>query len=159
MYEHLKANLPARNEPTVVGYKGAEGTTRRSLDGGFKLRNKRAAAYWLFREALDPGQPGGSPIALPPDPALLADLTAVTFEPTAHGIDMESKDDVCERLGRSTDRGDATVMAWFEGPKMTTHALEWMGMQQGRHGMGVAPQIVTSGRQPLSVRARDARGR
>lgn len=157
MYEHLKANIHSRTDTLVLGYKGAEATTRRSLDGNFKFRNKRAAAYWLFREALDPGQPGGSPIALPPDPALMADLTAVSFEPTATGIDMESKEDVCERLGRSTDRGDATVMAWFEGPRMLTNALDWMGLQPGRHGMSPAPKVVSSGRQPLSVRSRTAR--
>jgi hypothetical protein len=70
-----------------------------------------------FREALDPGQPGGSPIALPPDPKLVADLTAPTFEVTPNGIKAEPKEKVCERLGRSTDRGDAVVMAWFEGPR------------------------------------------
>lgn len=123
-YEHLKDNL--RSEPeNVKGYKGAEATTRRNVDRKLAFPNKRSAAYWLFREALDPGQPGGSPIALPDDPMLLADLTAQTFEPTPHGIKLRNKEDVCDDLGRSTDRGDAVVMAWFEGPKATTAILEW----------------------------------
>ena len=87
----------------------------------------------------------------------MADLTAPSFTVTPNGVEVESKEDVCDRLGRSTDRGDAVVMAWFEGPKLLTHALEWMDLQPSRHGMSVAPKIVTSGRQPLSVRARDAR--
>ena len=157
-YEQLRANLPDRGlERPVVGYKGAEGTTRRSVDGNFAFPSKRAAAYWLFREALDPGQPGGSPIALPPDPQLLADLTAPTFAPTAKGIDLEPKDKVVARLGRSTDRGDAVVMAWFEGPRLITNALEWMDLEPGRWGMQKAPQVLTSGRVPLSVSASRAR--
>ena len=30
---------------------------------------------------------------------------------------MESKKKVCERLGRSTDEGDAVIMAWTKGLK------------------------------------------
>lgn len=154
-YEQLRANLPDRGgQRPVVGYKGAEGTTRRSIDGNFGFPTKRAAAYWIFREALDPGQPGGSAIALPPDPQLLADLTAPTFTPTSKGIDIEPKDKVVERLGRSTDRGDAVVMAWFEGPRMLTNAADWMDLEPGRWGMQKAVQVVGSRRAPLSVNRR-----
>lgn len=146
MYEHLRAN-----QVECKAYKGAEGTPKRSRDGKLHFVNKRSAAYWLFREALDPGQPnGGSPIALPDDPQLIADLTAPSFKTTPQGIALEPKERVCERLGRSTDKGDAVVMAWFEGPRQTTHALDWIeGREQGR-GRRV-PQAVGSGRTPLSV--------
>jgi hypothetical protein len=126
MHDHLKAN-----EVDVVGYKGAESTTRRSRDGKMKFTNTRSAAYWIFREALDPAQEGGSPIALPDDPKLIADLTAPTFIPTPNGIKVEKKEDVCERLGRSTDHGDAVVMAWWAGPRALTHAQIWT-KEQGR---------------------------
>lgn len=152
MYEHL-VKVPCE----VYKYKGAEATTKRSRDGGLKFVNKRSAAYWLFREALDPGQPGGSNIMLPEDQRLMADLTAPTFEITAQGIKVEPKEKVTERLGRSTDRGDAVVMAWFEGPRMLTNAMDWMDMEPGRYGMQRKPQIVNSGRQPLSVRTAAAR--
>jgi hypothetical protein len=138
----------------VNRYKGAEASTRRSRDGRMAFTNKRSAALWLFREALDPGQPGGSPIALPPDPEVLADLTAPTFEVTARGIKAETKEDVCERLGRSTDKGDAVMMAWFEGPRLLTNAMDWMDLQQTPHGLRKAPQVITNGRTPLSVRRR-----
>jgi len=95
---------------------------------------------WIFREVLDPGQPGGSPIRLPNDPLLLADLTAPTFEPTPNGIRVESKEDVCDRLGRSTDDGDAVVMAWFEGPKEITNALDWIDQKQRKRGQ--QPRVV-----------------
>jgi hypothetical protein len=149
MYEHL-----AGNEVDVKAYKGAEGSTRRSVDGKLHFTNKRSAALWAFREALDPGQPGGSPIALPPDPKLVADLTAPTFEVTPNGIKAESKEKVCERLGRSTDRGDAAVMAWFEGPRALTNAMDWMDMKQTRQGFKRNPQVLTSGRVPLSAKGR-----
>lgn len=145
MYEHLKANAIE-----TKGFKGAESTTRRSRDGKLKFTNKRTAAYWQFREALDPGQPGGSPISLPPSQKLLADLAAPTFEVTAHGIKAEEKKKVCARLGRSTDSGDAVVMAWFEGPRETTDALEWIEQRPMR--LNRRPQIVSGGRQPLSAR-------
>jgi len=145
-YEHLKAN-----HIEVVGYKGAEKTRRRSREGKLAFTNKRGAALWVFREALDPGQPGGSPIALPDDSLLVADLTAPTFEPTANGIKVESKEDVCARLGRSTDRGDAVVMAWFEGPKEATSAMEWMDQRDLKRGMRRLPVVIGSARSPLTA--------
>lgn len=139
MYEHLHLN-----EIDVRGYKGAESTTRRSRDGKLHFTNTRSAALWLFREALDPGQPGGSPIALPPSAKLMADLTAPTFQVTPNGIKAESKEVVCDRLGRSTDEGDSVVMAWFEGPRETTHALEWADQKISRNiKRGQTPKVIT----------------
>src|SRR3954451_9682835 len=83
--------------------------------------NKRAEVWWKFREALDPDQPDGSAIALPPDPELRADLCAPTWKLTSRGILLESKDgssgfgNLRQRLGRSPGKGDAVVMAWSEG--------------------------------------------
>ena len=144
-YEHL-----SDNEIETVAYKGADATTRRSRDGKLKFTNTRTAAYWAFREALDPGQPGGSPISLPDDPRLLATLTAPTFEPTPNGIKLEPKEDVVDRLGYSTDEADAVVMAWWAGPKETTHALEWMHSND-RKKRGITNNVQT-GRVPLTAR-------
>jgi hypothetical protein len=148
-YEHLKAN-----QVDVKGFKGAEKTNRRSRDKKLAFPNKRSAALWLFREDLDPGQPGGSQIALPDDPVLLADLTAPKFEPTPTGIRVENKEDVVERLGRSTDRGDAVVMSWWEGPKATTSALEWMEQAEFRKGLNRRPVVIGSRRVPMTARTR-----
>lgn len=152
MYEHLKSN-----DIETKGYKGAESTIKRSAEGKLRFTNKRSAAYWLFREALDPGQSGGSPIMLPDDAELVADLTAPTFEVTPNGIKAEPKDKVCERLGRSTDSGDAVVMAWFEGERHATAALEWM--EQGndpRKRMKRMPHAVIGMREPMSAQRRKA---
>jgi hypothetical protein len=132
-HDHLKAN-----GVEVYGYKGAEGTTKRSRDGKMKFVNVRSAACWALREALDPAQEGGSPICLPDDPVLVADLTALTFEPTPNGIKVIPKEKVCEILMRSTDRGDAVVMSWWTGPKMITHYSQWQ-KDQRVGGMRNAP--------------------
>lgn len=110
MYGILKAN-----GIDCHGYRGSERYTGKSRDGRLSFFNTRSAAIWRMREALDPGQPGGSQIALPPDKRLLADLTAPTLDMEYNGIKVESKESVCERLGRSTDTGDAVIMCWWKG--------------------------------------------
>lgn len=149
MFEHLAAN-----DIHPVAYKGAEASARRGGEGKLKFVNTRSAAIWLFREALDPGQPGGSPIALPPDAKLVADLTAPTFEVTPQGIKVEPKEKVVERIGRSTDRGDAVVMSWYVGPRAATNAGDWAERRaENVLPYGRRPQMVT-GRQPLTGRGR-----
>jgi hypothetical protein len=147
--EHLEDN-----GVSCHAYKGAEAATWRGGEGKLRFVNTRTAALWCLREALDPGQPGGSTIALPPDPRLVADLTAPTFETTPNGIKAEPKEKVCERLGRSTDRGDAVVMAWWEGPRHSTHIADWLDMHKSGHHIVKKPQVLTGGRVPLSARGR-----
>ncbi len=89
--------------------------------GKYKLTNTRALAYWSLREALDPET--GDGLALPPDPELLADLTAPTFEVRASGIVVESKEKIKERLGRSPDRGDAIALAHLRPQKRDFYFL------------------------------------
>ena len=49
------------------------------------------------------------------DPELLADLCAPKWSLSTAGILIESKDEIAERIGRSTDCGDAVVMAcWID---------------------------------------------
>lgn len=135
-YEHL-----VENNIETRGYKGATKVETRTRDRQLKFTNKRTEAYWRFREALDPSQEGGSTIMLPDDPRLVADLTAPTFEVTLQGIKLESKEDVCARLGRSTDRGDAVVMAWSDGPKFVTDGGDWLNRRENAlHGR--APKVV-----------------
>jgi len=118
----------------------------RSKDSSIPFQNKRSAAIWRFREALDPSQPGGSPISLPDDPEMVADLTAPTYRIENHVIKVESKEKVCERLGRSTNKGDAIVMAWFDGPKEINSALDWLERKEQKSLKGMAPKVIM-GRQ------------
>ncbi len=110
--EHLR-----HNGMDVTAYKGAEGSLGRTVDRTLGFVNKRSEALWRFREALDPSQEGGSPIALPDDPILLSDLTSPRFEVGPRGIKVETKEDLVKRIGRSPDRGDAVVMCWSDGPQ------------------------------------------
>lgn len=146
LYEQLIENIGSAD---VTAYKGAEASVRRTKDQKLGYFNKRTQAYWQFREALDPSQEGGSPIALPPEPRLVADLTAPTFEITPRGIKVESKEHVCDRLGRSTDEGDAVVMAWYDGARAMTHAQIWT-KEMGRAGR--TPSVNYGPRRPNGLR-------
>lgn len=74
--------------------------------------NLRSALWWLAREALDPE--GADPVALPPDDRLTGDLTAPLWWFQSDGkIRVESKDDIRARIGRSTDAGDAFMLALY----------------------------------------------
>lgn len=119
-----KERLNDNNIP-VRGFNAANASEERTKDRQLEFYNKRAEVVWRFREALDPDQDGGSPIALPPDPQLLADLTAPRWKLTARGILVESKEDLkkAERLGRSPDKGDAVIMAWSEGERAMVIAM------------------------------------
>jgi len=112
-----------------IGFNGASKSTAKTRDGQLSFTNKRAEAWWKFREELDPDQQGGSVIALPPDPELRADLAAPTYEVSARGILVESKDDLRKRLGRSPGKGDAVVMCLSEGHAAVKRALNKSSLQ------------------------------
>jgi len=124
-YGHL-----VENGCTCVGHLGMDESIRRTVEKKLKFFNKRSEVIWRFREALDPGQDGGSPIALPDDQFLVSDLTATHWELTPRGIKVTPKKDVVKELGRSPDRGDAVVMCWSAGDKAMTMATEWRADQR-----------------------------
>lgn len=103
------------NAIAFLKFDGAGKSNAAAQGSGLKFANKRAEAWWRFREELDPDQEGGSPIALPPDDELRADLATPRWSPGARGIQLENKDDIRLRLGRSPGKGDAVVMALSEG--------------------------------------------
>ena len=97
-------------------FDGSAGSSARAKDGSGRIFiNKRAEAWWRFREALNPDQPGGALIALPDDPELRAELSSVRYYPDVAKIQIEDKKEVKKRLGRSPDKADAVVMAWAPG--------------------------------------------
>ena len=106
--------LVGKRAPVVgvnVSWKSLRHDDRYHTDrtGKLQMRNVRAYGYWLLRDALDPET--GSDLALPPDPELLADLVAHRWGITASGIEVESKEGVVARLGRSPDCGEALMLA------------------------------------------------
>lgn len=122
------------NEAPVIGFRGSDGSSAKSVGSGLEFKNLRAEVWWRFREALDPSSP--DPIALPPDAELAADLSTPRLDPRAMQtrgiIQIESKEEIRARLGRSPDKGDAVVTCRAYGglhemnrkatPRLPTHA-------------------------------------
>lgn len=107
----------------VVGFRGASASNAKTRNRQLTFYNKRAEAWWRMREELDPGQGGGSVLALPPDASVKADLAAPRWELTARGIKIEDKNEIRKRLGRSPDEGDAIVMCLSEGARAAAAEL------------------------------------
>ncbi len=119
-YDYLRSNgYSAR------GINFAEASDLLDKSGRLKMRNVRAAAYWSLREALDPIT--GDDLALPPDPEILADLTAPRWKLTASGILIEAKEEIVARLHRSPDCGDAIVLAHYQDQGADWDAVEGLG--------------------------------
>lgn len=106
----------------VVAFNASERTQFLDRSGQVGFVNKRAAAWWNLREMLEPDS--ADPIALPPDDLLLGDLCAPRYRRVSGGrIQVESKDEIRKRLGRSTDRGDTVVqLFWPERPAVLDYA-------------------------------------
>ena len=120
----------------VEGVNVAEASEGKDRSGLLEFYNKRAEIWWRFREALEPGR--GENISLPDDPDLKSDLCAPRFFVGTRGIQIESKDDIRKRLGRSCDAADAVLLAWYTGSgKLPPHI-----------GMGSVASI--SGQRSLS---------
>jgi hypothetical protein len=79
-----------------------------------KFFNVRAAMWWNMRELLDPDE--GEGVMLPPNEDLILDLTAPRLKTMQKDstILVESKADIRDRIGRSTDYGDATCLALWK---------------------------------------------
>lgn len=118
------------------GFLGVNPSSARTQDGKMGFRNLRAETWWRLREALDPVS--GQRIALPPDPKLALDLATPRWKLVAGGlIQVEAKDDIRKRLGRSPDRGDAATMAWAYGG-LREHERAETARQQAKAVLGYA---------------------
>lgn len=83
--------------------------------GQLSFYNLRSQLWWQFRESLDPAY--GSTVALPPEPKLLADLTAPRWGLQGTKIKVESREEIIKRIGRSPDYGSAIINAQIDTPK------------------------------------------
>ena len=119
-YESLRAYGDIKDPINPIN--NAQGVDLRDRSGKYRLVNVRAASYWKLRECLDPVH--GEEPALPPDPELLADLCAARYKLTASGIQLEAKEEVVQRLGRSPDCADAVVLCnWWRGVSLNPAAF------------------------------------
>ena len=109
----------------VEAFNAGEGTPRTDISGELGYMNKRSAAWWTMRELLDPAN--GFDIELPPDDLLTGDLTAPHWRVTSGGrIQVESKDEIRKRIGRSTDSADAVIQAfWAPEPEAGPGFVTW----------------------------------
>jgi hypothetical protein len=73
-----------------------------------KYKNRRSEAFWEAREMFEEGLLDLEEL----DEDLQAELMEIHFKPNSTGqIQIESKEDITQRLGRSPDRADAFVMS------------------------------------------------
>jgi hypothetical protein len=106
---------------------GRDKKGKRAAESIFRFANIRSQAWWEFREKLrmgmfrignPPGTPRSEWVAVT-HPLLVQDLLAPRYEITGDKvISVESKKTIKVRIGRSTDYGDAVVMAAFDLPKV-----------------------------------------
>ena len=120
-------------EMSVYGFVPSEKASGTTSDGRLSFANKRAEATWRLRELLDPES--RETVALPPDPQLRADLASYRWKLKSGGvIQIEMKEDIRKRIGRSPDDGDAVIIAMATGARrmqprrmddrmMQTHAV------------------------------------
>ena len=108
----LDMYIPNRVVPCNAAAKG-EGS---DWSGALKFANKRAEMWWRMRDLLNPEN--GQHVALPKDRRLYAELCAPTYRLTPSGIQIEKKEDIVKRLGKSTDAADAVIMCAERGRPM-----------------------------------------
>lgn len=100
----------------VIGVNVSESGTGTDQSGLLRFFNLRSQTWWYMREALDPANNSG--IALPDDPRLLADLTAPKWKLQGKVIQVEGRDEIIKRIGRSPDFASAYVLALMDTPKI-----------------------------------------
>lgn len=100
----------------AYGINVAEKSTKTDRSGRLTFSNLRSEYWWAMRELLDPDFDSG--IALPPDPELLADLCAPTWELRGYTVHVESREDIIKRIKRSPDSASAVILAAIPMPKV-----------------------------------------
>ena len=93
----------------AVGFNSSEKTKELDASGRLKFWDKRSLWWWRLREWLAPDS--GVDLALPPDAEVLSDLCSARWKITPRGIQVEGKEDIKERIGRSPDAGEAVIYA------------------------------------------------
>lgn len=113
MAEHLRANLALRPPgalPDVIQHFPDIGQP--GLLPGRQIREEQLACGPVgSAEVVPQNLRERGEVGLPDDPDLFEEMLAIQWRTTANGkIQLESKDDIRARIGRSTDRADAVSM-------------------------------------------------
>lgn len=142
----------------TMAFNASEKTEAVDCSGELGFINKRSASWWHLRELLDPAN--DTPIALPPDDLLIGDLTAPHWKLNSGGrIQVESKDAIKKRLGRSTDDGDAVCMAFWSDPDTPQRPLTFGKSIRQLGPPGGPEDEPTGGRDNPMVSRRGPAGR
>ena len=99
----------------VLGVNVAEAALGLDKSGRLRFKNQRSELWWRMREALDPSNNTG--IALPPQPEILGDLCAPTWKLVGSTIQVASREEILDKIGRSPDFGSALCLALMDTPK------------------------------------------
>jgi hypothetical protein len=111
----------------VLGVNVAEKSLATDQSGRLRFMNQRSELWWKMREALDPANNTG--IALPPDRQLLADLCAPTWKLSGSTVQVEDRESIVKRIGRSPDWASAFCLALIDTPKRSR-----IGARDSRRG-------------------------
>lgn len=137
-------------------FNASAGTKNLDATGELGFANVRSAAWWQVRELLDPAR--DSEVCLPPDDLLLGDLTAPKWRILSGGkIQVESKDDIRKRIGRSTDDGDAVVQSFWEEDRGATAWLAWAKRQAEKAAASPEPDEESAEPDPGASTPEQAR--
>ena len=124
---------------SVVAFNASERATSRDKTGELEFLNRRSQGWWHLRELLDPAY--GATIALPDDDELIGDLCAPKYFYSSAGKgQIEAKDEIRKRLGRSPDAGDAVVMAFSVGGSLPTGlpiVVPWQQSREAQRRFGI----------------------
>lgn len=113
VYARIAEEAPAHGiqSESIVSCKFSEravmlGRQLNDETGLYTFANMRAYCYWCLREWLDPSK--NPTAALPPNSGMLSDCAEIRWFFNSRGdIQIEAKEDIKERLGRSPDTADA----------------------------------------------------
>lgn len=100
----------------VLGVNVSEKSHATDRSGRLRFKNLRTELWWKMREALDPTADTG--IALPPDEQLKKELCAPKWRVQGFEIQVESRDEIIERIGKSPDLASAYILALIDLPKI-----------------------------------------
>jgi hypothetical protein len=103
----------------VLAFNASSHTDAKDKTGELAFVNDRAWAWWTVRELLQDDL-----IDLPPNDQMIGDLTAPKYQLMSGGrIQVEPKEKIRERIGRSTNYGDTVVQAYWK----RTMETDWRG--------------------------------
>lgn len=100
----------------VLGVNVSEKSMKSDKSGRLKFFNLRSQLWWDMRELLDPANDTGA--ALPPDEQLRKELCAPKWTPSGMTIQVESRDEIIKRIGKSPDLASAYILAAMDVPKI-----------------------------------------